>query len=413
MAGPLLPKKTTTTGYNGSGITAGTAYGSIPRSLNQGTVQTMAVPQGLDNYATALPAASPVPRPNGPMPTVPPGGQAPSPVPNPAQGGGYNSSGITAGITLPGINGQQYVATANGYTGQPSQLPAETWNPVTAPTTPGFTPAAVPGVGGGWNVPTPSTSINTVQDFMGNLLNSGNPYMQNAIRRGLETAGQRGLLNSSIASGAAQRSAIEAAQPLLSEAMDTFNARENMKFTQGENAADRSMQERLQVLAQNFEGDQNAMQRQLTAELQAMGINADMANNMANRAIQLQMQREGNAFSAEQNQLNRVQNVNDALLAGQLNLQNMTAENFFRSQLQADATMQEDWLNSQSFSRQFNSALSMIPISNAADLNNYLMQAAINEPEVYTPEVLSGMSSFFNNNLLALLQQYFPNGATP
>lgn len=432
MATPLIPKKQTGAGYNGSGITASTPYGNLPRAANQ-TIAPMGgtgqgVPLDLQNYsqapattggydgsginptanstrpaaATGFPAM-----PNGPMPTIPPGGIPSTPVPatNP------QANGIS--LSLPGINGQNYVATANPYTGTGAPPSTGGWTPVQAPDTPGFTPSPVPGVGGGWNVPAPSTAINTVQDFLGNLLNSGNPYMENAARRGLEVAGARGLLNSSIASGSAQRSAIEAAQPLLNEAMQTFNARENMKFTQGENAADRAQQERLQVLEQNFQGNENAAQRKLTAELQALGINADMANNMANRMLQLQMQREGNAFTSEQNQLNRTQNVNDMLLQNELGLQNMTAENFFRQQMQADATMQQDWLNSQSFSRQFNSALSMIPISNAADLNNYLMQAAISEPEVYTPEVLSGMSSFFNNNLLALLQQYFPNGATP
>lgn len=383
-----------------------------------------AAPDMMENLAspslTPLPAAQPA-TPittqyslSGPSPTIPPGGISPTPLPAPAPT--PTPAPATAqprSLSLPGINGQDYVATANPYTGSGAPPSTGGWTPVTAPSTPDYTPQPVPGLAGGWNVPAPNTAINTVQDFMGNLLSSGNPYMQNALRRGLETAGSRGLLNSSIASGAAQRSAIEAAQPLLSEAMDTFNAREGMKFTQGENAIDRSQQERLQTLDQNFQGQENAAQRKLTAELQAMGINADMANNMASRMLQLQMQREGNAFNAEQNALNRTQNVNDMLLQNQLGLQNMTAENFFRQQLQADATMQQDWLSSQSFSREFNAALSMVPISNAASLNNYLMQAALTEPEVYTPEVLSGMSAFFNNNLVALLQQYFPAGASP
>ena len=132
------------------------------------------------------------------------------------------------------------------------------------------------------------------------------------------------------------------------------------------------------------------------------------AENVANRMLQATLTREGRAFESEQAQLNRTQNVNDQLLNSELNLRNMTADNFFRSQMQNDATMQQDWLNSQSFSRQFNSALSMIPISSAADFSNYLMQAAINEPEVYTPEIMSGMSSFFTQNMSALMSMYFP-----
>lgn len=438
-----------TGGYDGSGINPSANQPTAPRfTTSQWNV--------MENSTAGSPPTSPLPAsgfpqmPNGPMPTVPPGGIAPSPVPAP---GGYDGSGINpgaggGGLMLPGINGQQYVATANPYTGPTTGIPAPPGaGPVTAPSLPGyqqqtvpgapagFTPQNAPQLGSGWNVPSQYASINTVQDFMGNLLNSGNPYMANAQRRGLETAAGRGLLNSSMAAGAAQRSAIEAATPLLGEAMDTLRSREGMMFTQGENSLDRTQQERLQILGQNFQGGENAadrlaqerlqtltqnfqgsqadLDRTLSAQLQAMGINADSANAAAARATQLLMSRESNAFASEQNQLNRTQNVNDMLLSNQLGLQNMTAENYFRSQMQADATMQQDWLQSQSFTRQFNAALSMIPISNAADLNNYLMQAAINEPEVYTPEVLSGMSQFFNQNLTAILAQYFPQGLNP
>lgn len=539
--GPYIKKNQPTTGYNGSGITAGTPYATTPQGLAAGgglqaRPMQFSAPQSVDPSGNPIyihqgqPASQGYDgsgiNPNGMYtggnqrpasldgmfnyPTIPPGNIPPT-TPAPAPGSGLPQ------LNLPGINGQQYVATANGYSGGvPANVPFPAGPaPFTAPTVPGYTPQPVsnapsgsgtqvpvgpnysytpqsapaapggassqpvPTLGNGWQVPDQYASINTVQDFMGNLLDSGNPYMSNAIRRGLETAGSRGLLNSSIASGAAQRSAIENAQPLLQEAMNTLNAREGMKFTQGENAldrtqqerlqtlhdnftgsenaADRTMSERLQTLAQNFQGSENAqdrnaaqvlqqlaqqfqtgenaldrtqqerilgltqnfqgtqadMDRQLQSLLTTMGINADLTNSNANRSMQLQLQREGNAFNSEQSQLDRTQGVNNMLLQNQLGLQNMTAENFFRQQMQNDATMQQDWLSSQDFTRQFNAALSMIPISNAADLNNYLMQAAINEPEVFTPQVMSGMSQFFNQNLTALLAQYFPQGLNP
>lgn len=402
------------TGYDSSGINPAAGSPLAPRIPisypTAGQPATTPLPaasttSALRGLPTTRPgtATTPVAAPTTPTPTAP-ATTAPATTAPPQS--------APATLSLPSIDGSRYVATANPYTGPAANVPGTTTptQQVVAPNVGSYQQQTAPTLGQGWQVPDQFASVNTVQDFMGNLLNSGNPYMSNAARRGLESAASRGLLNSSIASGAAQRSAIEAAQPLLSEAMDTLNAREGMKFTQGENSLDRLAQERLQTLTQNFQGSQQDLDRRLQAELQAMGINAEQASTTANRALQLQMSRENNAFSAEQAALDRTQNVNDKLLSNELNLQNMTAENFFRQQMAADNTMQQDWLASQNFSRDFNAALSMVPIKNASDLNNYLMKAALDDPEVYTPEVLSGLSQFFNQNLTALMSQYLPEG---
>ena len=52
---------------------------------------------------------------------------------------------------------------------------------------------------------------------MGQLLNSDSLYMQQARQQGLNTAASRGLINSSIASGAAQQQAIAAALPIAQQ----------------------------------------------------------------------------------------------------------------------------------------------------------------------------------------------------
>lgn len=58
------------------------------------------------------------------------------------------------------------------------------------------------------------TEPETVSGQLNALLASGSTYIQNARLRGTETANTRGLINSSMAAGAAERSAIEAGLPI-------------------------------------------------------------------------------------------------------------------------------------------------------------------------------------------------------
>ena len=66
------------------------------------------------------------------------------------------------------------------------------------------------------------TGNELVQNQMQGLMNRGGAYMQNAARRGLETANRRGLLNSSIAAGSAERSSLEAAMPIAQADAQTY-----------------------------------------------------------------------------------------------------------------------------------------------------------------------------------------------
>lgn len=74
-------------------------------------------------------------------------------------------------------------------------------------------------------------------------------------------------------------------------------------------------------------------------------------------------------------------------------------------------TMSEvtNWLNNESFMREFNANLAMFPIQNTTQLLSYITQQSIDNPEVYTPDIISGMSEFFTTNFLDVLSRYFPS----
>lgn len=60
------------------------------------------------------------------------------------------------------------------------------------------------------------------QTHLNEMTAGDSAYMQNARQRGLETAARRGMLNSSIAAGASQRSALEAAAPFAMQAAGAY-----------------------------------------------------------------------------------------------------------------------------------------------------------------------------------------------
>lgn len=132
-----------------------------------------------------------------------------------------------------------------------------------------------------------------VMGLMDQIVGSRSPYIENARRRGMELAGARGGVNSSIAAGASERSALEAALPLVQQA----------------------------------------------GEIDRTGANAQW----------------------------------------------------------------ENWLSEQNFGR----ALFGQKFSSSLGMLNYLQQAAVEDPELYTPEVTSGFSNFFSQNMNNILKSYF------
>lgn len=136
-----------------------------------------------------------------------------------------------------------------------------------------------------------------VQSSLEAMLDPSSSYIRNARQRGAEYAASRGGINSSIAAGASERAAIEAAAPL------------------------------------------------------------------AQQALAIQSQRE---------------------------------------QVQAD-----DWLSNQNFNRSMQGQIAMMPLQNSFNMLNMVQQAAIQDPALYTPEVTSGYSNFFQKNMKDIMENYF------
>lgn len=109
----------------------------------------------------------------------------------------------------------------------------------------------------------------------------------------------------------------------------------------------------------------------------------DAAQPILNQITNLHNQREQLAFTGEQNQMDRDQQITMARVA--------------------------DWAANNQFNREYNGQLSLLPIKNITDLNAQLTQAAIDNPEIFPPEVVSGLGEFFGTNLLSMLRQWFPN----
>lgn len=142
--------------------------------------------------------------------------------------------------------------------------------------------------------PAPSTNANEmVTGSLQAMLDPNSSYIQNARQRGIEQAATRGGVNSSIAAGASERAAIEAAAPLAQQALSIQSSRE-------------------------------------------------------------------------------------------------------------DANTQ-NWLSQQNFGR----ALFGQTFSNSMGMLNAIQQYALEDPELYTPEVTSGYTNFFQQNMNDLLSRYF------
>lgn len=140
---------------------------------------------------------------------------------------------------------------------QMAQYPAMAGQPATTAAPPGamvqmpqqFAPAQVAG------------------DTMNAIVDPRSAYIQNARRRGMEFAQSRGGLNTSIAAGAAERAAIEAAQPLASQAMQLQGQREQ--------AAQQQFMQQQEALAQDWLAE-NAHMREFTGTLAMLPITSSL-----------------------------------------------------------------------------------------------------------------------------------------
>lgn len=183
------------------------------------------------------------------------------------------------GGALPALQGPQS-ATGNNLNYLPSQNPINTQ----------FAQS-------GYDFSSLPSGSEMVQGSLESMLNPNSQYIRNARQRGIEYAASRGGLNSSIAAGASERSAIEAAAPLAEQA-----------------------------------------------------VNIDVQ----------------------------------------------------RQQLE-----QRNWLDSQAFNREFMGNLTMLPITNSLNMMQQVQQTALQDPALYTPEVISGYTNFFDENMNNVMKRYF------
>lgn len=187
------------------------------------------------------------------------------------------------------------------------------------------------------------------------ILAASNPYITNARQRGVEQAASRGMLNSAAAAGAAERSAIEAASPLALQEAGAFGtaAGQNLDY--------------LNQFALEGARDQRAEFDRLSA----MNAAETAAGN------RLQLQREALAFEGEQAGLNR----------GQQNYRDYTAYRYAtRRDNNAAYNQRRDYA--------FRTGVDL-RASRYAFMNR-MMQAAIDDPELFTPEDVAGMMGAFD-----------------
>ena len=249
-------------------------------------------------------------------------------------------------------------------------------------------------------------------DYLGQVLRTDNALMRNAQQQGIEAAAARGLTNSSIAAGASQRAALDYAMPLVQQSYNLFGDRENRQWQtgerldsqnwqSGENLLNRNWQTGERVAAQNWQSNENLLDRDWRS------LEADLDRNFTTQereAVQ--------AWQSGEQQLSRDQQV---LMANIQEEMNRSQRDWTAQQNQLDRDQQltmgqvQNWLNNESFMRDFNAQLATMPINSAAQLSQYIAQQAINNPEVYTPEIVSGMTEFFTTNTLDVLSRYFPN----
>lgn len=67
----------------------------------------------------------------------------------------------------------------------------------------------------------------------------------------------------------------------------------------------------------------------------------------------------------------------------------------------------QDWINSNTFNREFSGALALLPVKSSLDMLNTLMSYGAENPQIYTPEVMSGYSNFFQQNMMDVMSHYY------
>lgn len=72
-----------------------------------------------------------------------------------------------------------------------------------------------------------------------------------------------------------------------------------------------------------------------------------------------------------------------------------------------EAVNAADWASSQNFNRAMLGQFSSTAFNNSLNMLNTIQQFALEDPELYTPEVTSGYSNFFQKNMNDIMKRYF------
>lgn len=225
------------------------------------------------------------------------------------------------------------------------------------------------------------------EDRLTNMVSSDSRFMQEAKRTGLEQAATRGAGNSSIAAGAAMREALRAAAPI---------AQQDAGFTQTEYG--RGMQAQ-------YEDDLagNSLIRDLdrglfqTRASNALAQNELMRNiAMANAQGSIEEQR-ANAQLQRSNAMANADTMRQAIL-NQVDFQ-------FRNQMAENDTFRQNWLDEQSSFRGMMERTFQTELGLNAGMLDRLGQAFVEDPEVYNPQVVSGMMNFFRGQASGIINQ--------
>ncbi len=233
----------------------------------------------------------------------------------------------------------------------------------------------VPGLSGGNYAYTREAQDDAmVENRLNNLTASDSRYIQQARQGALRQANRRGLLNSSIAAGAAEGEAIRAGLPIASQDASTVDQ-----------ARGQSMDAENQGLMQTRELQNRITLEQMGQASAADAFQAGSRDAAEQRRFQLQMQREGLAYEGEQAGLNRAHQLNS--MGFDYGLRNQFADN--------DA-FRTDWMGNQNFNREFYGQVAAglvgSQVNSTQDFFSQLNQRMIDNPDMISPDTYVAMS---------------------
>lgn len=182
----------------------------------------------------------------------------------------------------------------------------------TNPTSAGIVASALPEPGKAMTYTPETRAVNqqteTVQGQMNSILSQDSPLMQRARTMAAQQMAQRGLVNSSMAVGAAQSAMIDKAMPIAQQDASTYNAVASENTNARNRAADLNTSQlnqfALQKGAQDFQAGQQQTQNDFNArmqQLQESGQDSRQARDIASREAMIRLEQLGvqNRFDQE------------------------------------------------------------------------------------------------------------------